>query len=59
MLHRICHERFVSLLEIFEFDKTWYAVFEHIVTSLTQVVKSPAYPTERQLAAIVGQVGVK
>ena len=59
MLHRICHERFVSLLEVFEFQKTWYAVFEHVVISLTQVVNSPAYPTERQLAAIVGQVSLK
>ena len=59
MLHRVCHKRFVSLLEVFESDTTWYAVFEHVVTSLTQVVNSPAYPTERQLAAIVGQVSQK
>ena len=58
MLYRVCHERFVSLLEVFESDTTWYAVFEHVVTSLTQVVNSPAYPTERQLAAIVGQVSL-
>ena len=58
MLHRVCHERFVSLLEVFESDTTWYAVFEHVVTSLTQVVNCPAYPTERQLAAIVGQVSL-
>ena len=58
MLHRVCHERFVSLLEVFESDTAWYAVFEHVVTSLTQVVNSPAYPTERQLAAIVGQVSL-
>ena len=58
MLHRVRHERFVSLLEVFESDTAWYAVFEHVVTSLTQVVNSPAYPTERQLAAIVGQVSL-
>lgn len=57
MLHTVCHERFVKLLEIFEYGKTFYAVFEHIATSLTQVVNAPAYPSERQLAAIVGQVG--
>ena len=33
MLHRICHERFVSPLEIFEFHKTCYAVFEHVGAS--------------------------
>ena len=56
MLHSVYHERFISLLEVFESDTTWYAVFEHVVTSLTQVINSPAYPTKRQLAAIVGQV---
>ena len=56
MLHRISHERFVTMMEIFEYQKTWYAVFEHVVISLTQVVNSPPYPTEGQLSAIVGQV---
>ena len=56
MVRRIRHRRFVDLLEIFEFEKTWYAVFEHIVMSLVQLVNSPAYPNEKQLAAVVGQV---
>jgi hypothetical protein len=56
MLRRVDHERFVTLLEIMDHEKTIYMVFEHIFVSLTQVVNCPAYPTERQLAAILGQV---
>lgn len=56
MLNTVSHGRFVSLLELFEWEKACYAVFEHVFVSLEQVVACPAYPTERQLAAIVGQV---
>jgi hypothetical protein len=56
MLWSVRHERFVNLLEIFEVGETYYAVFEHIFVTLAQVVNCPAYPTERQLAAIIGQV---
>lgn len=56
MVRRIRHGRFVDLLEIFEFERMWYAVFEHIVMSLVQLVNAPAYPNESQLAAVVAQV---
>lgn len=56
LLRRVAHERFVTLLEIMDHEKTIYMVFEHIFVSLTQVVNCPAYPTEGQLAAILGQV---
>ena len=56
MIRRISHRRFVDLLEVFEFDNATYAVFEHIFTSLKQVAGPAAYPTERQLTAILGQV---
>ena len=59
MIRRVRHERFVNLLEVFEVDKTVYAVFEHIFTSLKQVIACAAYPTELQLAAILGQVSSK
>ena len=55
-LKKISHIRFITLMEIFEYQKTCYVVFEHVVMSLTQVVNSPPYPTEGQLSAIVGQV---
>lgn len=56
MLRKVEHERFVALLEIFDYEKTNYVVLEHVSVSLTQVVNCAAYPTERQLAAILGQV---
>lgn len=56
MLRRVDHERFVTLLEIFDYERTSYVVFEHVFVSLRQVANCPAYPTERQLAAILGQV---
>jgi hypothetical protein len=56
MLQRVRHERFVNLLEVFKVGETYYAVFEHIFVTLTQVAICPAYPTERQLVAIIGQV---
>lgn len=57
LIRSIRHERFIDLLEVFESGDTCYLVLEHIFVSLTQVIHGPAYPTERQLAAIVGQVG--
>jgi hypothetical protein len=56
MLNTVRHVRFIRALELFEWDQTCYAVFEHVFVSLVQVVACPAYPTERQLAAILGQV---
>lgn len=56
MLNTVRHVRFIKALELFEWDQTCYAVFEHVFVSLVQVVACPAYPTERQLAAILGQV---
>ena len=59
MLRRVRHERFVQVLEIFEFETVYYVVFEHVLVTLREVVGSAAFPTERQLAAILGQVGSK
>ena len=55
-LQLVCNKRIVCLLEIFVFEKTTFAVFEHTPTSLKQVVDSAAYPTEQQLVAILAQV---
>ena len=59
MLRRVRHERFVQVLEVFEFEKVYHVVFEHVFVTLREVVRSAAYPTERQLAAILGQVSPK
>lgn len=56
MIRSIRHARFVDLLAAFESGDTLYVVLEHIFVSLTQVIHCAAYPTERQLAASLGQV---
>lgn len=58
-LQLVCNKRIVSLLEIFVFERTTFAVFEHTPTSLKQVANSAAYPTEQQLVAILAQVSPK
>ena len=45
-----------AAIEVFMTQETLYVVLEHLPISLEQMVKSPAYPNELQLAAIVGQV---
>lgn len=56
MLQRIRHENFVAFLGSFQFEQGSYAVLEHVPVSLAQIVASPPYPTELQLAAMLGQV---
>lgn len=56
MLRHIRHENFVAFLESFQFQGRHYAVLEHVSISLAQIAASPPYPTELQLAAIIGQV---
>ena len=59
MLRRVRHERFVQVLEVFEFETVYHVVFEHVSVTLREVVGCAAFPSERQLAAILGQVGSK
>lgn len=59
MLQKIQHENFASFLEAFEFQERLYAIFQHITISLTHIVASPPYPTQSQLAAILGQVRIR
>ena len=56
MLQRLRHERFVLPLEVYNFDQTSFVVFDYIPLSLAQVVESPVYPDQEQLAAILRQV---
>ena len=59
-LHRqLQHRNIVTALEAFTTDSGLYIVFEHMPLSLERIVRSPAYPDERQLAAILGQVGLR
>lgn len=53
------HRNIVTALEAFTTDNGLYIVLEHMPLSLEQIVGSPAYPDERQLAAILGPVGFR
>ena len=55
-LQQTQHENFVGFLEAFQSDGSVHVILEYIPISLAHIVKSPAYPTELQLAAILGQV---
>lgn len=56
MFRQLQHPNLVTALEAFTTDSGLYVVLEHMPISLEQIVRSPAYPDERQLAAILGQV---
>jgi hypothetical protein len=50
------HRNIVSVLHAFATDDLLYISMEEMTVSLATIVKCPAYPDERQLRAIVGQV---
>lgn len=55
-LQQTQHQNFVSFLEAFHSEGSVYVVLDYVPISLAHLVTSPAYPTESQLAAILGQV---
>jgi hypothetical protein len=56
MLNQIWHQNFVTVLEVFKGKKPFLVVLEYMAISLHQVVRCFEYPSELQLAAILGQV---
>jgi hypothetical protein len=59
-VHRqLQHRNIVAALDAFTTDDGLYIILEHMPLSLEQIVRSPAYPDERQLAAILGQVSFR
>jgi hypothetical protein len=58
ILHRICYKNFNAFLECFIFQDCQYVILKHATILLAHIVKSPAYPTQHQLAAILGQVSL-
>jgi hypothetical protein len=65
MLRRIQNEKFLALLECFSFEKSRYVVLEHEINkeeklpvTLRQFALISPYPTEEQLAVILGQVSL-
>ncbi len=49
------HRNIVTAVEAFTTDTGLYIILEYMPLSLEQIVRSPAYPDERQLVAILGQ----
>ena len=65
MLRRIRNENFLALLECFSFGESRYVVLEHEINkeeklpvTLRQFALISPYPTEEQLAVILGQVSL-
>lgn len=56
MFRHIQNCNIVAALDAFITDDGLYVVLEYMHVSLEQIVRSPAYPDERELAAILGQV---
>jgi hypothetical protein len=56
MHKRARHDCIVEALEAFTTETSFYIVLEHMPISLEQIVDSVKYPTELQLATILGQV---
>ena len=56
LFRQLQHRNIVVALEAFTTDTSLYIILEHMPISLDQIVRSPAYPDDRQLAAILGQV---
>jgi hypothetical protein len=56
MLRLVQHRNFIALVDHYILEETSYVALEYVGTSLDHVVSCPAYPTELQLAAILGQV---
>ena len=50
------YQNIVGFLEAFHFAGSIHVVFDYVPISLAHIVASPAYPTEIQLAPILGQV---
>ena len=53
-MYALEHQFFMQrcALEAFTTDTSLYIILEHMPISLDQIVRSPAYPDDRQLAAI-------
>jgi hypothetical protein len=59
LFRQLQHRNIVAALEAFTTDNGLYIVLEHMPLTLERIVRSPAYPDERQLAAILGQVSFR
>ena len=55
-LKQIHHPNFIQIRQVFESESKMYLVCEHAECTLKEVVFSPIFPTEIQLALIISQV---
>jgi hypothetical protein len=53
---QIRHDSFVAALEAFTTGEHLYIVLEHMPITLDHIVKSPPYPSETQLVALLAPV---
>lgn len=56
LFRQLQHRNITIALEAFTTDHGLYIILERMPLALERIVRSPAYPDERQLAAILGQV---
>ncbi|OBT50792.1 hypothetical protein VE04_09037 [Pseudogymnoascus sp. 24MN13] len=56
MLRRVRHQNFHNMVDCFSFEGSHYAVFQHLPVTLDNIVYSPPYPTELELAAALAQI---
>jgi hypothetical protein len=56
MLQKVRHENFVAFLEYFNFDGCHHIILERMDITAIVFAKSSVYPTEPQLAKVIGQV---
>jgi len=59
MFRHIQHNKIVTAIDAFITDDFLYVVLEHMPVTLEHIVGCPAYPDDRQLGAILGQVGFR
>ena len=57
-IRKLCHENLLTVHEIFDFDSSFYIVSERMHITLDDVIASPAYPEEAELASIIWQVRI-
>jgi hypothetical protein len=59
MINRIQHENFVNYFEFYDFDKSFYFVFQNLVIFLTKIVMCLDYFTKIELIVILEQIRLK
>ena len=54
LFRQLQHQNIVTAIKAFTTDNGLYIVLEYIPVSLKRIIRSLAYPNERELAAILG-----